>query len=248
MMNAIRAEWIKLRTIRSTWVLLIVSVIITLLISTLISMYGIDRQDGTGNVSMISKVLIGVSLSTSLLGVVATLLASSDFRFTIRQTYAAEPRRLRVFAAKVITSACATGAVGAFMIGLALGSSALILKARGMQLSFDKQGWSVAIGAWLYLVLFCLAALAIAHIIKHSAGAIVTLLVWTLIVENILIVMSMSWFKWMTRYFPFSAGQRLVTYQDDTQLFGRWTGGLYFAGVIGLLFLLGAFLIQRRDA
>ena len=134
------------------------------------------------------------------------------------------------------------------MIGLALGSSALILKARGMQLSFDKQGWSVAIGAWLYLVLFCLAALAIAHIIKHSAGAIVTLLVWTLIVENILIVMSMSWFKWMTRYFPFSAGQRLVTYQDDTQLFGRWTGGLYFAGVIGLLFLLGAFLIQRRDA
>lgn len=250
MMNAIRAEWIKLRTIRSTWVLLFVSIGLTLLISIPISMFAIKAQDtfDRGSGSMINVLLLGVALATSLLGVVSTLLASGEFRFTIRQTFAAEPNRLRVFAAKVITSVGATAAVGAAMIALALGSSALILKIRHIGISFDNQGWSVAIGAWLYLILFSLAGLAIAFIIRHSAGAIVALLVWSLLLEGIVLLMATAWFKWFARYLPFNAGQRMSSFQDNTILFGRWNGGVYFAGFVAVLLALGAFLVNRRDA
>jgi ABC-2 type transport system permease protein len=250
MMNAIRAEWIKLRTIRSTWVLLFVSIGLTLLISLPISIFAIkaDTEFDRGSQSMITVLLFGVALSTSLLGVVSTLLASGEFRFTIRQTFAAEPKRMRVFAAKVITSVGATAVVGAAMIALALGSSALILKIRDVPISFANQGWSVAIGSWLYLILFSLAGMAIAFIIRHSAGAIVALLVWSLLLEGIVFLMATAWFKWFARYLPFSAGQRMSAFRDDTNLFGRWNGGLYFAGFVAVLLAFGAFLMNRRDA
>ena len=98
------------------------------------------------------------------------------------------------------------------------------------------------------MILFSLAGLAIAHIIRHSAGSIVTLLVWSLVLENILLALSLAFFKSGTRYLPFNAGQRLYNGGDDTQLFSRWNGGLYFAGFVAVLLGIGALFVQRRDA
>lgn len=255
MINALRAEWIKLRTITSTRVLLICSFLVTLgfavllaFISTTVRTGGNGRHGGDGPSPDVSTMLVGLEIATTLLGVVAVLVAVGDFRFTIRPTFAAEPRRLRVFAAKSILVAAVSSVIGALMIAIALGVSSLILKNRGTTLDFTHQGKSVALGWLLYLVLYSLAGLAIGQLIRHSAGAIVTLIVWSLVLENILAGLSIFFFTWMTKWLPFSAGSRLYSFKDDTELFGRWTGGLYFAGFVALLWIAAAIFTRRRDA
>ena len=251
MMNAIRAEWIKLRTITSTWVLLIVSIVLTLFFSTLLAF--VSNRDsggrrGDGPAPTIETMLTGVGLATFLVGVVAVLLASGDFRFTIRPTFAAEPRRLRVLLAKMVVVVVASALSGAVMITLALGTSSFILKRRGISLDFNSGGRSTAVGLLLYMMLFSLAGLAIGNLVRHSAGAIVVLILWPLLVESILGGLSRNWFSWLTRWLPFAAGQRMISFADDTLLFGQWTGGAYFAGFVALLLVLAAVFLRRRDA
>jgi ABC-2 type transport system permease protein len=252
MMNAIRAEWIKLRTIRSTWVLLIVSVVLTIgfavLLGFVVDEGGAGRRGNGGPGSTVDTTLVGFAIATLLVGVVSVLLATGDFRFTIRQTLAAEPRRLRVMVAKAIVVTLASAVIGAVMIALAVGIGSLIFKSRNMPLSFQDGGWSTIFGSLLHLVLFSLAGLAVGLLIRHSAGAIVVLLVWPLLVEPILGALSRNYFSWMLRWLPFSAGSRLTSFNDDTLLLGRWTGGLYFAAWIAVALALGAYLLKRRDA
>ncbi len=251
MMNAVRAEWIKLRTITSTWVLLIVSILLALFFSTLLAFLSKrdgGRRGGDGLAPSVEVMLTGVGLATFLVGVVAVLLATGDFRFTIRPTFAAEPRRLRVLLAKMTVVMVASAICGAVMIGLALGTSSLVLKRRGLSLDFSSGGRSAAVGMLVYLILFGLAGLAIGNLIRHSAGAIVVLTLWPLLVEPILKGLSRNWFSWLTRWLPFAAGQRMMSFKDDTLLFGQWTGGAYFAGFVALLLVLAFVFVRRRDA
>ncbi len=252
MMNAVRAEWIKLRTIRSTWVLLIVSIVLTVGFAVLLGFVaerggGGQRGDG-GPEPTVETILVGFAIATLLVGVVSVLLATGDFRFTIRQTLAAEPRRLRVMAAKAMVVTLASTIIGAVMIALAVGIGSLIFKSRSMSLSFKDDGWSTIIGSLLYLILFSLAGLAIGLLLRHSAGAIVLLLLLPLLVEPILGALSRNYFSWMLRWLPFTAGGRMTSFNDDTLLLGRWTGGLYFAAWVAALLALGAYLLKRRDA
>jgi ABC-2 type transport system permease protein len=252
MMNAIRAEWIKLRTIRSTWVLLFVAIALTvgfaILLGFVASSDGGGRRGDGGPGPTVQTTLVGFAIATLLVGVVSVLLATGDFRFTIRQTLAAEPRRLRVMAAKAIVVTLASAIIGAVMIALAVGIGSLIFKSRDLSLNFKDDGWSTIIGSLLYLILYSLAGLAIGLLVRHSAGAIVLLLVWPLLVEPIVGALSRNYFSWMLRWLPFSAGSRMTSFSDDTLLLGRWTGGLYFGAWVAALLVLGSYLLKRRDA
>jgi ABC-2 type transport system permease protein len=252
MKNALQAEWIKLRTITSTKVLVIVSIVLTIGFAVLFAFVtkGASGRKGgdDGPPSTVSAMLAGVEFATFLLGVVAVLVATGDFRFTIRQTFAADPKRLRVLAAKALVVTVVSAVAGAVMVAVALGLSSAILRSRSLHLDFSNQGKSNAVGVVLYLVLFSLAGVALGHIIRHSAGAIVTLILWPLLLESIVGALAHNYFKWMERWLPFSAGRRLVNFQDDTNLFGRWTGGFYFAGFVAVLLALAAFFTNHRDA
>jgi hypothetical protein len=50
--------------------------------------------------------------------------------------------------------------------------------------------------------------------------------------------------KWM----PYQAGTNLWQVGDFTGTLGRWGGGLYFAGITLVLFVLGTLVVNRRDA
>src|ERR1700753_122594 len=91
-----RMEWIKLRSLRSTWLILALAVV---------APAGIALAAGGSNTTSggmsVSNTLVGMLIGVLLIGVAGVLAMTSEYASgTISAAFAAAPRRLRVLAAK----------------------------------------------------------------------------------------------------------------------------------------------------
>jgi energy-coupling factor transporter ATP-binding protein EcfA2 len=108
-----RMEWVKLRSLRSTWLTLAIAVA---------GSAGIALALGSSTTSggmFVGNTLVGMLIGVLLTGVVGVLAMTSEYTSgTIRVTFAAAPRRLGVLAAKaavVGALALITGEAAAFL-------------------------------------------------------------------------------------------------------------------------------------
>jgi ABC-type transport system involved in multi-copper enzyme maturation permease subunit len=89
-------EWIKLRSLRSTWLTLAIAVAASAGIALTIG-----SSSTTSGGMFVGNTLVGMLIGVLLIGVVGVLAMTSEYTSgTIRATFAAAPRRLRVLAAK----------------------------------------------------------------------------------------------------------------------------------------------------
>ena len=97
--GAVRMEWRKLRTVRSTWIILLVFAAGMLAYAYLTGADGPTQPDPGYDPA--NNVLQGMALGQLTLGVLGALMLSSEFSSgSIRATFAAVPQRGRVLAAK----------------------------------------------------------------------------------------------------------------------------------------------------
>jgi ABC-2 type transport system permease protein len=249
MMNQLRSEWIKLRTVRSTWVLLFVSIALTVVISGLVGFF--RRNKGLEAGSVAQPLLAAFIFSMFIIGVSAVLLVSSEFRTgTIRATLAAQPSRARLFAAKAIVVAVVAFVVGTVMCVLALAVGRGTLAIGTAEISFNGTDYATVAGAVAFFVLFALWGVGIAFLIRHSAGAICALLLWPLVGEGILvpIITNLLNKRWISRYMPYTAGFHLFAGRNEELWHSRLAGGAYFAAIVALFLGLGFWMFRRRDA
>ncbi|CAN0195906.1 unnamed protein product, partial [Phaeothamnion confervicola] len=95
----INAEWIKLRTVRMNWVLGIIAVAFPLIVSVLTC--SLIDVDDLGARDIVDLVVNSSIVSALLLGVIGAVSIAGEFGHgTIRPTFAATPKRWRVFTAK----------------------------------------------------------------------------------------------------------------------------------------------------
>ena len=96
MINTLRSEWIKLRTVRMNCVLFIIAVAFPVVVCVLVGLAAATSTDLT--VSDVAGLVTGTSVVTALLlGVVGAVSITAEFAYgTIRPTFAATPRRMRV--------------------------------------------------------------------------------------------------------------------------------------------------------
>lgn len=163
-----RMEWIKLRSLRSTWLILAIAVAASA---------GIALATGSSTTSggmFVGNTLVGMLIGVLLIGVVGVLAMTSEYTSgTIRATFAAAPRRLRVLAAKaavVGAVALITGEAAAFLsffagcMTLRHGITAPALSQPGVLRAIVLTGASLSpIG---------LFGLGLGAIIRHTAAAI----------------------------------------------------------------------------
>jgi ABC-2 type transport system permease protein len=249
MMNQLRSEWIKLRTVRSTWILLFVSIGISLVVGALVGFA--RRNDVLDGGDTALSLMSGFFLSMFIIGVSAVLLVSSEFRTgTIRPTLAAQPNRTKLFTAKVIVVSLAAVLVSLLMSMLALGVGRLVLGAGSGLVTFNGSDWATTAGAIVFFLLFALWGVGLAFIIRHSAGAICALILWPLVGEGILmnIITGIMNKRWIMKFMPYTAGSHLFTSANDELGLTRVTGGLYFAAFVAVNLALGLWMFRRRDA
>jgi ABC-2 type transport system permease protein len=254
-MTAVRAEWTKLRSVRSTTWTLLALVGLTIALgalscSTSHTEGGSPGNGGDDDIVMFS--LAGIYLAqvaAVAFGVVA--ICSEYASGTIRATFAANPRRREVLAVKtaivgglVLAAAAATTLV-AFYLGQA------ILHTRGYTYANGYPAASLADGdtlrkvalATAYLPILAVLSLAVAAVLRSTAAAISALLA----------VIFVPWI--VGGLLPEGIGQAIekaspmvgIAAQERGAPIGPWTGfGVTAAWAVGAL-VVALWVVARRD-
>jgi len=245
--QAVRAEWTKLATLRSTKWTLAVTVLGALLVTVLATQHAGHRL-GYKYFDPTNQSMTGLALASLTIGVLGVLTMSGEYGTgTIRSSLAALPRRETLLTAKVAVVGVLTLLVGevlsfsAFFIGQA------VLAAVGAPTAHlgqpDVLRAVVLSGAFLSLL--ALFGLGLGAIIRHTAGALAAYAGAVLLVPVLLQTISGD----PARYTPdliFANSVAAVLPQPPA--LSATVGFLLMVAYTLAALGLGAALLKRRDA
>jgi ABC-2 type transport system permease protein len=257
--NLLMAEWTKIRSVRSTlWTLVIFAVVSLGLtgLFTWLTIRALDSGQADGRSSGIAADPVNFILGTGLgLGqlaicVLGVLVITSEYSSgTIRASLLAMPRRYPMLIAKgLVFSALVfvigeAVAFGSFFVGAAIvdGHFPVALSQPGVT--------RAVVGSGLYLTVLGLFALAIGLLIRHTAGAVTTVIGLVLVIFNLTGLLPYSWGAHIHAYMPTVAGVLITQDKEQAgQLLSPWQGFGVFCAWTALLLVAGGYLLQRRDA
>ena len=257
MAEALHAEWTKLRTLASTYWLLVAVVVLTVGVSSAVVASSSYRTTGYQDAPKLT--LTGVYLGQAVVAVLATLVVSNEYSTGMMTvTLTAIPRRLVVLGAK---AAALTGLVvvaGAIAVGGSLLAGRVILPGNGFTLAHGYQLVSLghgptlraAIGSVLYLVLIALLSLGIAVAIRESATSIGVVLGLLYLFPFLTQVISdPAWHRHLEQIGPMTAGLAIQATTNLQSLpISPWTGLGVLAIWAGVALVAGGILFRLRDA
>ncbi len=251
MINTIRSEWLKLRTVRINYVLAAIAFATPVIIATLeASLRDVDEWTSE---SLISTTTGWVTLTGLLLGVMSACTATGEFGFgTIRPTLTATPSRIKIVAAKSIVVGLAAAVVQMFVIACSLVLILAVVNGRGGSISLSEAGDTriALVGSVAFAVIIALIGVGVGMLFRHTAAAVAALILWPTVIEPLFagflgsVFNVDNSFKWM----PFLSGINLGNPEIDSSQLSRTAGGLYFFALAALITAIGTTLFQRRDA
>jgi len=255
----LRAEWTKLRSVRSTTWTLAVTVVLSIGLGILATATEASRWSHASLVDKLtfdptSLSLTGLLFGQLAIGVLGVMAMSAEYGTgTIRATFAAAPNRLSVLVAKAVvftTVALVVSevvSVAAFFVGQS------ILAGSAPHATLGQPGVARAVfGGGLYLTVLGLFALGIATIFRHTAGAITAFVGVLLILPLIDSALPTFLSNAISRYLPATIGAAMTTvhqgFRGDAPVFSPWGGFALLCGYTAVTLVIGAVLLVRRDA
>ena len=257
MAGVLRAEWIKLRSLRSTWYSLLVALLITDGLGTLFA--GLHAHRMQNDVGPGGKVffdatevsLRGIFLAQLAIGVLGVLVITGEYSTgMIRSSLSAVPRRQPVLIAKAIVFAVPVFVLSliATLVGFLLGQQAQ--SSTHLQASLSTPGaWRAIIGAALYLTLIGLLGVALGFLVRNTAGAIASLFGVVLVAPLLANALPSPYSTDVQKYLPLSFGTRVIQTTDgDPSLLAPWTGIGMLVLYVVIVMIAGAVMLNSRDA
>jgi ABC-2 type transport system permease protein len=250
-----RAEWTKLRSVRSTVWTLLATVGIAIGFGALIAASEMATWSNLDPAERLrfdptSFSLAGLFLAQLAVGVLGVLIVASEYATgQIRATLAATPQRLTVLAAKattftvVILGTGLVASLGAFWTGQAIFAS------RSLNASlFDPGVPRAVVGGALYLVGVGLLGVGLGAILRRTAGGVAALVALLFILPLVSGFLPSAFQETIGKYLPAQAGMSIFNVVPDPLTLPPWTGlaVLLAYGVAALA--IGGFLLVRRDA
>ena len=245
-----RMEWIKIRTLRSTWWTLAITAAGGAAMAITIGRNTISRSADLTN-----NVLAGLIPGLLLIGVLGVVVMTSEYTSgMIRATLAAAPRRPLLLAAKAVMFGAVSLAVGeaASFLAFFAGGAAFRHGIPAPALSQPGAARAVVLGGASYC-LIGLIGLGLGAIIRHTAAAVAVLVVGVYLIGMVIGAAAHG----LAVYLPiFIIGNSLTTTKPQScagagqclHFLSPWAGlavlGLYAA----VLLAIGCWLLVRRDA
>lgn len=251
--QVIRSEWIKLRTVRSSWFVLGVTVLgiagFGLLVSYVSNAHWSTMSASSrADFSPINQDLIGVNLAELTIGVLGVLAATGEYSTgLIRATFAAVPRRLPVLAAKASVLAAVTFAVCLVTVLLTYVGGQALLGSHGISLGHPVAVRAV-LGATLYLTAVAVLGLGLGFLVRSTAAGIATLIGILLVLPVIVNALPGSSAGSVGRYLPSTAGRALFIMNAGHAILSPWTGFGIFLLYVAIVVGAAAVTLRRRDA
>jgi ABC-2 type transport system permease protein len=243
--DAIRSEWIKVSTIRVTWILALAAAAFPLVVTVLTAIFSEDPPTGRDLAGLVAGLTI---VSAMLLAVVSSLSITNEFSHgTIRPTFAALPDRLRPLLAKpIVQVAIAIVLVMAIVVAGWVSGSAL---AEGTQSLDDDGVLPSLVGVVLLAVGLSLLGYGLGLLLRNTAATICLLLLWPLIAESLIAGLLVAvGAEGAIALLPYTSGFNMAVVDPDPDSFGRVGGGLYFFAWVLVILVIGIVAARRRDA
>jgi ABC-2 type transport system permease protein len=265
--SAVRSEFTKLRSVRSTYLSLLVMIIVCVGMGVLFSAGQASQVTGAANAAeraaalssarsgAVTNSLIGMLIGQLVIAVLGALTITSEYSTgMIRTSLTAMPRRGTVYAAKALVFgavALAAGLVTSFASFLA---GQAMLSGVHASASLSQPGvLRAVIGGGLFLAVCGLLSYGIGGVLRHTAGAIgasigLLFVSWTL--SNFLPGPPSGWFGQtdIDKWIPFNAGGAIWEHASGVKLFSPWIGFAVFCSYAAAAMTVGLVLFLRRDA
>lgn len=254
----IRSEWTKISTVRSTWIIAIATVVLSVTISALVCWaigYSWNEwpEDERDSFDPLLMSLAGQLLANVLMVVQAVIPVTNEYgNGMIRLTFMATPRRGRVLASKLIVIALLTNGVGMITTVATIVAGQVVFRL------YDVPAVSLADADVLRLLLVSLivtpvmpmVAVALAFMLRSAAASITTmvLLAFTPYVAGE--VVAERWRHNVLAWSPSPAVDSLVIGHLEgasSWLLPAWQGAILM--VVWLAVFIGAalYVLNHRD-
>jgi len=252
--DALRSEFTKIKSTRSTYWTLLALVVVCVGIGALASAGAAAHANevSKGTFDATQQSLAGLYLGQLVIAVLGALTITSEYSTgMIRTTLSVQPRRGVVFAAKAVVFAMislVTGLIASFasfFVGQALMSGHHLSVTLG-----DPNVLRAVIGGGLFLAACGMLAYGLGAILRHTAGAI-TAAIGLLFVLSVLVgFLPGSWQDHVDKWMPMIAGSQVWTTQvpPDAHQFPAWGGFAVLAGYAAVAIIVGLVCFRTRDA
>lgn len=256
-MRAIRAEWVKIRSLRSTWITSGIAVAITVLIGAGMTA-GFAQQAEYASTAK-NMVTAGSALGMIVVAVLGALIITGEYSSgQIRSSLAAVPHRGRLLAAKAIVASLLAFVLGAGSVLASWAISLPFMDGHAGSLT-DPKYVGFIWGTGLAYVGITLMAMGLGYLMRSTAGSITVVVTLLFVIDIPLQLMSMKW-DWAMKIQglgtqvvssavtdPFALA---TTWADEGTLryLEHWQAALVFGAWAIIPIVLGWVVFSRRDA
>jgi ABC-2 type transport system permease protein len=249
--GAVRSEWIKFMSLRSTLAVL-GSALIALPVVALIVAYNTRHLSANldPNDVAASAPLQGYYLGQLLIGALGVLFVTGEYSSgMIRATLTAVPKRLPVLWAKLVVFVTVTAIPLIAMTTISFLIAEAFLSRYRPGFSFADPGAArVAIGTGLYLTLVGVIGGMLGWIVRSTPGALISYLALILVIPAIFGSVLGHWGKHVAEVLPGQAGSAFITIIPDGYSLRPWPGLLVMMLWVVALTAIAALSLLRRDA
>lgn len=251
--RAVRSEWIKLVSLRSSWITFAAAVVAIVGLGALISYvtnthWAHMPPREQARFEPVARSLGGVDLAQLAIGVLGVLVVTGEYATgMIRSSLMAAPRRLPVLGAKLVVFAVSTFVLTLPSAFLAFLAGQKLLGVHGTTLSAPHVLRSV-IGVALYLTVVAALAVGLGFLLRSTAGGIATLVALLLVLPGIAHLLPDTWQTHVLPYLPSNAGGGVYAVQPEPGMLSTWTGFAVFCVWAVAALVAGAVVLHRRDA
>ena len=257
-LHAISSEWIKICSLRSTWVTSFLTVAITVLFSAGATI-GFGRIEGYEDMARYN-ITLGATFGQIVVAVLAALVITGEYSSgQIRSSLAAVPRRGRLLWAKALVISFVAFLLGSLSTLLSWAISAPFLGEHAGSLT-DSHYLGFIWGSGLAYVGIALMTLGFGFLLRSTAGSITVVTVLLFVINLPLQFMAQKW-DWARKVMgvlpntvsaaasdPFQLSQQWGS-ADDLRLFLQHSQAvLVFAAWAIIPVLVGWFFFAKRDA
>lgn len=239
MIPLLRAEYRKLFTIRSTYILCLVA----LLLSGFISFWVMGHRAPVESPWIFMEVAnTAAGLGAMFLSIIAILLVAHEYRYnTIMYTLTSANSRTKVLLAKIISMSSFAIAFTVFSVAFGVFLSWLGITMSGKDVVPQQFFyWDTAWRSLYFVLAYTLVGLMLSTLVRHVVGAIVTLLIVPSTIEGLLTLVLKS----NGKYLPFTALDQV----NAGAVLKPHIAALIFTAYLAVGWVIAWWLFLRRDA
>jgi hypothetical protein len=253
--NVLASEWIKLRSVRSTYLVLLFGAAAAVGIGYLVA-----HADATHWATMsaaaraafdpVSDSFTGLGLAQLAFGALGVLAISSEYTTgLIRTSMAAVPRRRAVIAAKAAVVGVVTLLAGELIAFVTFVTAQWGLSAQHLNVTLAHPGaLRGVLAAGFYLAVMAWVGLGLGAVIRHTAGAITAMVGVVFLLPTIIHALPAPWDTRIGRFTLDGAAQQMIAQHPHPGYFSAGPSLLIVVGYAAAALATAAFMITRRDA